>query len=177
MAIRNSKGQFIKNTVGKDAGRWKGGKIKRICKNCNQEYEAHPSVNKKFCSHSCYAKSLIGKHFKWNHKRRTPVWNEGKKMPEISGKNHWNWKGGFYINDSGYKVFNSNAVNDGKKTREHRLIVEKHLGRNLKKNEHIHHIDGNKLNNDIKNLLIVNPTDHQRIHRLGKKFKNGYKKK
>ncbi len=31
-------------------------------------------------------------HIPWN--KGKPSWNRGKKMPETSGKNNWNWKGG-----------------------------------------------------------------------------------
>jgi hypothetical protein len=37
---------------------------------------------------------------------------------------------------------------------EHRLIMEKYLGRYLTKEEVVHHIDGNPKNNDISNLKL-----------------------
>lgn len=36
----------------------------------------------------------------------------------------------------------------------HRYLVEKYIGRKLKHNEIIHHIDGNGLNNKLRNLYI-----------------------
>lgn len=37
---------------------------------------------------------------------------------------------------------------------QHRLVMAKHLKRPLKKHETVHHLDGNRSNNSIKNLQI-----------------------
>jgi hypothetical protein len=37
---------------------------------------------------------------------------------------------------------------------EHRLVMETHLGRYLETHEHVHHLDGNRANNDIANLEL-----------------------
>lgn len=34
----------------------------------------------------------------------------------------------------------------------------------LTRNQHVHHIDGNKLNNDINNLIIVSNSEHRKLH-------------
>lgn len=51
-----------------------------------------------------------------------------------------------------------------KKTRLHRYIVELSIGRKLKRNEHVHHIDLNPLNNDLNNLQIMSASEHQKLH-------------
>ena len=43
---------------------------------------------------------------------------------------------------------------------EHRIIMEKHLKRNLLPTETVHHIDGNKKNNAIENLVVLSVSDH-----------------
>lgn len=53
---------------------------------------------------------------------------------------------------------------------EHRYVMEKHLGRALTKNEHIHHIDFNKLNNNISNLMLLTNREHTRLHHLIKEY-------
>ena len=47
---------------------------------------------------------------------------------------------------------------------KHRLVMMKHLGRELKENEIVHHIDHNKCNNDISNLQIMTPSEHAKLH-------------
>jgi predicted metal-binding protein len=48
---------------------------------------------------------------------------------------------------------------------EHRLVVERSLGRKLHNKEEVHHIDGNRLNNDIRNLAVfINKSEHRTEH-------------
>ena len=66
-----------------------------------------------------------------------------------------------YINGDGYKMIGKR----NNRKPEHRLVMEKYLGRELSPNEIVHHIDGNKLNNDISNLVLTNRASHLKIHR------------
>lgn len=88
-------------------------------------------------------------------------------------ENHWLWKGGFKTRPDGY-------IRDSKTDRYvHRIVMEKHLGRELLSSEHIHHIDGNPKNNLIENLLLVSNSQHRKIEdKYAKRDKNGrYTKK
>jgi len=49
---------------------------------------------------------------------------------------------------------------------KHVLVVEEMLGRHLKDGETVHHIDGNKKNNELENLMVFATTaDHTAYHK------------
>lgn len=75
----------------------------------------------------------------------------------LKGKDNPNWKGGSFIKE-GYKWIRI----DDFYVPEHRLVMEKYLKRKLKTEENIHHINKNKLDNRIENLVIVSNKEHHR---------------
>lgn len=66
---------------------------------------------------------------------------------------------------------------NGRQIRLHRYVMECFLGRPLLSSELVHHKDGDRFNNDIKNLEITTRKEHAIKHQIGKKtrFKNRYK--
>ena len=52
---------------------------------------------------------------------------------------------------------------DGKRVWSHRHEAEKKIGRKLKKSEPVHHIDGDKLNNNHDNLYVCRDRSHHGI--------------
>ena len=94
--------------------------------------------------------------------------NLGIEIRQNKGTNHHNWKGGKIIKGDGYYGIwcpsHKRADKQGY-VYEHTLVIEKNMGILPNKNEVIHHIDTNKLNNDIENLIICNNKEHTMIHR------------
>ena len=75
-----------------------------------------------------------------------------ENTPKMSDSPSWN--GGTFIR-SGYrfiKIPDHPFANNLGYVREHRLVMEKFLGRYLTPKEVVHHKDGNKLNNSVENL-------------------------
>ena len=66
------------------------------------------------------------------------------------------------VNSKGYKVF------------EHRQVWEDNRGM-IPKGLFVHHKDGNKRNNNIENLELVNRTEHGNKHLLPNRIRIKYK--
>jgi hypothetical protein len=83
------------------------------------------------------------------------------------GKNASGWKRGSY-KESGYvQIYSPDHpfCNHKGYVREHRLVVEKYLGRYLKSSEHCHHINGIRNDNRLDNLMVfISNTSHRRWH-------------
>ena len=83
------------------------------------------------------------------------------------GEKAYGWKGGRIINFQGYvMIYKPNHPHALTETYalEHRLVMEKHLGRYLKHNEEVHHKNGNRQDNRLKNLCLHTKSSHMKLH-------------
>ena len=127
------------------------------------EYESGKSMGT-IASELNVTPSCIRKYFvKYNIERRgrCASWEEDyTKNP--------NWKGGRIVRKGGYVlVYCPNHPRAIKNyVYEHQLVMEEYMGRYLRNGEVVHHIDGNKHNNDISNLLLMTESDHTKLHAI-----------
>lgn len=118
--------------------------ITKECLICGTPFEKSPTCSRKewerriTCSRECKG-----------------VWHSRT----ITGEKVWNYKGGT-VDLNGYRV----VCVSGVRVYEHRLVMEKHLGRPLKKGEHVHHKNHNKLDNRVVNLELLDIVVHSKLH-------------
>jgi hypothetical protein len=135
-------------TVGKVCSKQCGNKLNSILKNksfprecvrCKEIFLCKPSHDRrggvrKYCSRSCQ--------------------NKFKKLSLPIGQ--------YYSYD---KYIVMNKTPDGRKQiKLHRYLMEQHIGRKLLPTEIVHHINENKLDNQLSNLQIVTRHEHNLIH-------------
>jgi hypothetical protein len=146
---------------------------------CGRKEDVAKFNNRKFCSLKCFGISRIGTKRPDSEKKkisetmkkhkRTKEHIANNKAAVPRGKRHWNWKGG-KGKDRDYIMILSHGhpfADYYGYVREHRLIMEKHLGRYLSPEEIVHHINGVKSDNRIENLKLFNSTGEHSSHHNG----------
>lgn len=147
----------------------------KLCENCGKEFEIWCYKEKlgkgKYCSYGCFKKK--GKYsFPGGHKinlgrKHSDKTLEAKSLLMSGGNNH-RWRGGVYERSDGYIMIYCpmHPLKDKDNyVFEHRLVIEREINRYLGPEERIHHIDKNRSNNDLVNLVLFsNGGTHHRLH-------------
>jgi|SRR3972149_6859543 len=80
---------------------------------------------------------------------------------------HSDWTGGRWIDVAGYVIVKDHRTGPDEKVvkvREHRVVMEEHLGRRLYEWEHVHHRNGDKTDNRLENLVVLQEYEHHSLH-------------
>jgi len=113
-------------------------------------YRQAPKCSVIDCIQPPLAKGLCQNHYALNRRHGEPI----RKKLFV----------GCYIKD-GYRYIH---VGHRHYEPEHRVVMERFLGRKLSPEEHIHHIDEDTLNNSPSNLQLVTASEHLKIHVQGR---------
>lgn len=119
-------------------------------------------------------------------KKNNIPWNKGKKHSDemreklkkahriLKGEKSRHWKGGKSVNHDGYiRVYCPDHPNArGCYVFEHRIKMEKKLGRYLNSDEVVHHKNGIKDDNRLTNLVLMKKPDHDRLSLLERRKEN-----
>ncbi len=119
---------------------------------CGKVFKTHDYRIKdgrgKFCNIRCkYKYAVRPSGLKYNIKVINPTWFKKNK--------------GYGVDKKGYAVVH---IGSNHYQRQHRLVMERYLGRKLKVYEVVHHKDRNKLNNNIDNLVLMTKKEHDKLH-------------
>ena len=112
------------------------------CEHCQSDYYVpkHRLETAKYCSRSCLGHA---------HPERAEKARNNSPIMLRAGLSE----------PRRYKTIRIN----GKFVREHRYLMEQHLGRKLDRNEQVHHINGDCRDNRIENLQVLTNSEHQKL--------------
>jgi len=160
-ACHHSSKKGLKHKINPDSVRYY-----KVCEVCKVSFRVTLTRKEtaRFCSMKCKSESLA-------FKEECSVSQRGEK--------HWRWTGGLYKTGTGY-IRHKSKVNDSEKfSFNHRLIVlsailehdqnhpfliEVDGIKKLRTEIEVHHIDRNRSNNELSNLLAVTKFAHAQIH-------------
>lgn len=126
--------------------------IKHTCTKCSKEYYKRPSIkNTRFCSRECM--------YAFGHTDETKAIIKAKRALQVIKTKPVKRSGYIYHKSWGHPACGKQGY-----VAEHRLVMEKHIGRYLTKIEVVHHINHDITDNRIENLqLFSSPGEHTRI--------------
>lgn len=170
--MRNKKGQFVNGEPN-----WNKGKK---CPQMSKALIGH-TVSEESRNKMRLAK--LGKKHTEEHKRKVGLtsmgripWNKGKKMPTVSGRNHWKWKGEGGLKEINHRIRDSLEIKlwrkavfqrdnyTCQKTGKRGGILEAHHILNFSRYP--------ELRFAIDNGITLSKESHKEFHRIYGKYKN-----
>jgi hypothetical protein len=108
---------------------------------------------------------MYGKHHSKISRKKISETRLARNFTGMIGPDNPSWNGGKSIKDGYIMILKRDHPNANARgyVHEHRLVMESKLGRNLGKNEIVHHLDGDKKNNCIDNLVRMSQSDHLKL--------------
>jgi hypothetical protein len=95
-------------------------------------------------------------------RRRKKMLEEHKKIRSEANIKYWDSHRKPRLQKNGYYTI----CIGNKKKYVHRIVMEEYLGRPIEKHEHVHHINGDKTDNRIENLELIDSREHERYHAI-----------
>ena len=115
--------------------------MQTTCERCGKQFRTYPSRlargEGRYCSRAC----------------SNPARGRARE-------DNPNWGGGRFVRSDGYVSIRV----DGRDVLEHRHVMAEVLGRALRSDEHVHHINGDKQDNRPANLVVLSVADHAKRH-------------
>ena len=141
------------------------------CPICGTKFHLKPYAAKKFKTHTCSPECL-------ETLRRNYMVGENNHQYGLRGELNASWEGGRFVTNHGYvKLYMPDHPFSSPTgyILEHRYVAEQYLlndensieingKRYLSPNYIVHHIDENKQNNDVSNLMVLTLSEHQTLH-------------
>ena len=108
------------------------------CEICGAIFEVPPSLqSRRFCSKKCEGESRWKRPLDRTHNGKSALLDHYGYVAVWEPGQGW--------------------------VKEHRLVMEKDLGRDLESDEHVHHINGDKTDNRLENLMVLGHNEHSSI--------------
>lgn len=126
------------------------------CKVCRRSYYANLKKPKEFCACGC-GKKTRNKFLNGHNTRKLTRKEQSRRGRQNDGSKQRDRGAGKW-----YRKFRGQH--------EHRLVMERKLGRPLKSNEIVHHKDRNVRNNNLSNLVLTTRAKHAAHHWRGEKI-------